>query len=89
MIVRRAGTARVYAFSADDPEPYYSAFRSAARASGVTVIETVAQAIRQEEARGACLKAMDRSHWSPAGHRIVGEALAAYFTKEGLHVHSR
>lgn len=89
MFIRRAGNARVYAFSADAPEPYYTAFRSAARSAGVAVIDTVPQALKQAENRGACLKAMDRSHWSPAGHRVVGDALAAYFSKEGLHVHSR
>ncbi len=88
-IVRRSGGARVFAFAVYDDEPYYSAFLSAARAAGITVIETVPGAIRREEARGACLRAMDRSHWSPAGHRVVGDALAAYFAKEGLHVRYR
>ena len=86
MIVRRAGKASVYAFSADDPEPYYSAFRAAAAAAGVIVIEAAPRSLEQGPDRR--LFAMDRSHWSPAGHRAVGEALAAYFIKEGLHVRS-
>lgn len=89
MIARRASGARVYAFSADDPEPYYQSFVSAARAAGITVIDAVPRAIRREEQRGACLRAMDRAHWSPAGHRVVADALAAYFSKEGLHVRHR
>jgi lysophospholipase L1-like esterase len=88
-IVKRAGGARVFAFSADDPAPYYQAFVAAAQAAGVTVIDTVPRAICGEEQRGACLRAMDRSHWSPAGHRVVADALAAYFLKEGLYVRSR
>lgn len=87
-IVGRAGKARVFAFSADDGEPYYAAFRSAARQAGVTVIESVPPALVRD-GRGAALRALDRSHWSPAGHRVVGEALAGYFSKEVLHVRSR
>lgn len=75
-VKRIARRASVYAFSVDNDEPFYSAFKLIMKKNGVRFLDGVPQAIRMAEKRGEIVRARDGAHWNVLGHRIAAKVLA-------------
>lgn len=69
----------VYAFSVDDPNPYYDEFRRMSRANDVVFVDDVPRTIRKAEEHGIVVRAADNIHWNEMGHKIASDVIAKYF----------
>ncbi|MBP8979848.1 MAG: SGNH/GDSL hydrolase family protein [Syntrophobacterales bacterium] len=76
-IKERCGNVPVYAFVVDPTPPFYEDFRKLCAEAGFVFIDGVAESIKKEAKKGAVVFVRDEGHWSPLGHAIGGEALAA------------
>ena len=81
---QRAGATPVYLFSITDRQPYHDAVRSICRSVGITFVEGVPQALREQESRlPRSTRASDGEHLNETGNRIVAETLLRYLHEQG------
>lgn len=69
----------LYAFCADDTDPYYEELKRLSKKNGIYFIDGIPQAIRSAEQRGITTRAEDKAHWNETGHRIAADVLKQYF----------
>ncbi len=79
----RAGKIPIGAFSADEKQPYLEAFQALSTQHGMHFLGSVRPALRAAEQGGSVVLAADGNHWNEAGHRVVGETLAAALRTSG------
>ena len=81
---RACGATPVAAFCGCDVAPFTPALRQAAIDADLIFLDGVTVALRAAKERGAPIQHSDGWHWSPEGHRVVAEALAAELSSRGL-----
>ena len=72
-------TTLVYAFSVNDPKPYYDEFKRISEKSNIGFIDGIPQAVREAERKGVTTRAADKSHWNETGHQIAANVLKNFF----------
>jgi hypothetical protein len=79
---RVPATTAIYAFGADDSQPYSQEFKHLALSNGIQFIEGVPQAVRKADKSRFAARAPDHFHWNELGHKIVAETLRPYLLVE-------
>jgi hypothetical protein len=76
MARRRWPELPIVALAVDDAVPFLDEFRSIAEACDAELLDGAPAALRLAREQGLVVHAADGGHWSPIGHRVVGQYLA-------------
>ena len=66
-IKERAAGLKIYAFCADDQQPYYDEFKQIAASMDFVFIDGIPQAVKACEDSGFVTRAADQGHWNELG----------------------
>src|SRR5262245_11196074 len=73
---------KIYAFQADNSQPFSGEFEKLFPRHGIVYIEGVAEAVTEALQKGEVVHTRGGEHWTSAGHMIVAEVLANRLRRE-------
>jgi hypothetical protein len=77
---------KIFAFCADNKQPYYESLRKICKDNNISFIDGVPQVIRKAEEKGLQTRTYDRIHWNEIGHKICAEVIIDHLSQ---HIHGR